>query len=224
MVKKVSPLAESTRRLRTPRIFLLSPANASGVRIQLLMRPAASFALAVELRSSRGASLGDVFTFTSGLYFRGKRVYAQSFGRPPKGLGPGLVITSGAGLLDLKTRVTPEELRSLGSVPIDPDEPLYREPLLEDARKLADALGPSGEVVLLGSIATDKYTRPLLEVFGDRLLFPPSFVGRGDMSRGGLLLRAVSAGEELAYVPVRDASVRGARPPRLPRPSRRRQG
>ena len=46
------------------------------------------------------------------------------------------------------------------------------------------------QFVLLGSVATDKYVGPLLDVFGDRLYFPATFAGRGDMSRGGLLLRA----------------------------------
>ena len=51
--------------------------------------------------------------------------------------------------------------------------------------------------------------------FGERLRFPADFVGRGDMSRGGLLLRAVRAGVELEYTPVATAVVRGRRPPRL---------
>jgi hypothetical protein len=56
----------------------------------------------------------------------------------------------------------------------------------------------------------------LLAVLGERLHFPAEFVGRGDMSRGGLLLRAVRAGVELAYLPVAGAVRHGARPPRLP--------
>ena len=198
-----------------PRVFLLSPAHAGGERAALLLRPEASFELAVELRSRHGASLGDVFTFASGLYFRGKRAYAQAFGRPPKGTPPGLVITSGAGLVNPNVRITPGELQAMASVPIDLCEPRYREPLLEDAHALAKRLGPEGEVVLLGSVATGKYTALLLEAFGDRLLFPAEFVGRGDMSRGGLLLRAVRANAELEYTQVRGAVVHGRRPPRL---------
>ena len=56
--------------------------------------------------------------------------------------------------------------------------------------------GDRCEIVLLGSIASGKYVELLQPVFGNRLVFPPAFVGRGDMSRGGLLLRCVSAGEE----------------------------
>ena len=39
------------------------------------------------------------------------------------------------------------------------------------------------------------------------------------MSRGGLLLRCVTADVELPYVPLRGAVRHGARPPRLPRTS-----
>ena len=71
--------------------------------------------------------------------------------------------------------------------------------------------------MLLGSVASGKYTGPLLEVFGERLLFPADFVGRGDMSRGGLMLRRALSGIELPYIPVQGAQLRGARPPRLER-------
>ena len=47
--------------------------------MRILTRPQAAFPLALQLRSDEGASLGDVFTFASGLYFRGKRLYAQAF-------------------------------------------------------------------------------------------------------------------------------------------------
>jgi hypothetical protein len=82
---------------------------------------------------------------------------------------------------------------------------------------VAQTLGPDASITLLGSIASDKYVGALLDVFGVRLTFPAAFVGRGDMSRGGLLLRCVRAGEELDYVPVAGAVRRGARPPRLAR-------
>jgi hypothetical protein len=65
--------------------------------------------------------------------------------------------------------------------------------------------------VLLGSIATGKYVDVLLEVIGERLLFPTDFVGRGDMSRGALLLRAARDGKELIYEPVAGAIRRGRR-------------
>jgi hypothetical protein len=168
-----------------------------------------------------GAPLGEVFRFASGLYFRGKLEYALAFGRPPRGVAAALVIAPGAGLLHAETVIRAEQLRAFAAVPVDEDEPRFRVPLLRDAARLADALGPLGEVVLLGSIATRKYAAPLLSVLGRRLLFPVDFVGRGDMSRGGLLLRAVAAGVELAYAPLDGAAVHGARPPRLPKVPRR---
>jgi len=70
-------------------------------------------------------------------------------------------------------------------------------------------------VILLGSIASPKYVDVLQSIFGERLLFPADFVGRGDMSRGGLMLRCVSAAEELVYVPIAGAVRHGVRPPRL---------
>ena len=70
--------------------------------------------------------------------------------------------------------------------------------------------------MLLGSIASPKYVDILTAIFGERLQFPIAFVGRGDMSRGGLLLRHASDGVELDYVPVLGASLHGARPPKLP--------
>ena len=70
-------------------------------------------------------------------------------------------------------------------------------------------------MVLLGSIASGKYVEALLPIFGERLLFPPAFIGRGDMSRGGLMLRCAASGEELDYIPVAGAIRQGRRPPRL---------
>jgi hypothetical protein len=73
------------------------------------------------------------------------------------------------------------------------------------------------QIVLLGSIASGKYVDILGRVFGERLVFPADFVGRGDMSRGGLMLRRVREGRELDYTPVLTAVRRGPRPPKLPR-------
>jgi hypothetical protein len=182
--------------------------------MELLLSPGASFPLARALRDP-GAELGDVFRFASGLYFRGKLAYAIAFGRPPPGQAPALVIAPGAGLVASTAIVRAEHVRAYAAVPVDADEPRFRRPLEEAAKTLAAALGPAGEVVLLGSVAADEYVAPLLAVLGARLLFPVDFVGRGDMSRGGLLLRAVHAGSELPYAPVAGAVRRGARPPRL---------
>lgn len=198
-----------------PRIFLLSPARAGGVRMELLFSTRARFPLAQAVQGP-GAALGEVFRFASGLYFRGKLAYALAFGRPPPGRTAALVIAPGAGLVAASTIVRAEDLRAYAAVPVDAAEPRFRQPLERGAVALAAELGPSAEIVLLGSIAAEKYVAPLLSVFGDKLLFPVDFVGRGDMSRGGLLLRAVQAGQELRYAPVAGAVRRGARPPRLP--------
>jgi predicted kinase len=196
----------------------LSPANLSGERATQLFAPQARFPLALQLRSAAGAPLGDVFSFVSGLYFRGKKTYAEAFGKAPPGMGAGLVISAGEGLRFLYEPVTLERLRGWSGVDIDVKNQRFVEPLLKHAEALHQAYAESARFVLLGSVASDKYVQPLTRVFGDRLLFPPDFVGRGDMSRGGLLLRAASAGRELSYVPVAGAIRHGPRPPRLSSP------
>jgi len=199
-----------------PRVFLLSPARAGGERMGLLLNPRAAFALASEFQQ-KGAAVGELFQFASGLYFRGKLAYARAFGRAPRGGSGALAIVPGRGLMDVEQRITAEELRAIGEVPVDVRDARYREALVRDVELLASRLGKRGEAVLLGSIATGKYADVLLDILGDRLLFPPSFVGRGDMSRGGLLLRCVRAGMELPYEPLRGAIRHGPRPPKLPR-------
>ncbi len=141
-----------------PRIFLLSPANASGIRGQRLLDATGKSELALRLRGT-GVPLGEVYRFISSLYFRGKLEYAQRFQNPPRGIA-GVQIITGSG------------------VGIDLD------------------------VILLGSIATSKYIAPIQSVFGERLLFPQEFVGRGDMSRGSMLLRCCVQGAELQYMRV----------------------
>jgi hypothetical protein len=210
----------ATREPVTPRIFLLSPANCAGVRAQMVMSPNASFDLACQLRTQEGAALGDVFAFVSGLYFRGKLAYARRFARPPDPddpviAGGVLVITPNAGLRAEDTRVTLESFRAFADVSIDLGNPKYVRPLAASAHAIAEAAGPECEVVLLGSVASGKYVELLLPIFGDRLLFPPDFIGRGDMSRGGLMLRCVHADLELPYVPLHGAIRHGARPPKL---------
>jgi hypothetical protein len=202
------------------RVFLLSPANCGGVRARMVMSEAAQFALARELRAPAGASLGDVFSFVSGLYFRGKLAYARRFARPPDPedalvAGGVLVITPNAGLRSADTPVTVDSFRAFAGVDIDASNAAYRVPLDRGARALASAIGPDCEVVLLGSIASGKYVDLLLPIFGDRLTFPPQFVGRGDMSRGGLMLRCVTDGVELEYAPLAGAVRHGQRPPKL---------
>ena len=204
----------------TGRIFLLSPANCGGRRATQALSPNARFALAAALRSTKGAPLGDLFSFVSGLYFRGKLTYARRFARPVEPdnpmVGAGIhVITANAGLRSPDTLVTRAAVRAFAKGDIDADNSSYRRPLEASARALLAEIGPECDVVLLGSIASPKYVDILTGIFGSRLQFPIAFVGRGDMSRSGLLLRHASAGIELEYVSVLGASLHGARPPKL---------
>jgi hypothetical protein len=196
------------------RIFLLSPANASGVRAKLILGESGHSPLAERLRGE-GAPLGEVFSFISGLYFRGKLTYARAFADPPQGLPGVLVITTSRGMVSPDKVVNLEELCEISSVPVAATESRYRIPLERDAQLLSSAIGDDCEVVLLGSIATPKYVEPLLGQFGSRLMFPAEFVGRGDMSRGGLLLRSAASNRLLTHIPVAGALRRGSRPPRL---------
>jgi len=199
---------------------LLSPANCSGRRAKLILSPRAEFALACAMRSKQGAPLGDVFAFVSGLYFRGKLAYARRFAAPPEPgntvVGCGIhVITPNAGLRSPDTCVTAPALRAFATEDVHVDNARYRRPLETGARALLAEIGPDCDVVLLGSVASPKYVGVLTAIFGERLLFPIDFVGRGDMSRGGLLLRRAADGVELPYVPVVGAVLHGARPPKL---------
>ena len=166
----------------------------------MLLNERAEFALARQLRQT-GAPLGEVFSFLSGLYFRGKLTYARAFAEPARDTSGIFIITAGRGLLDPSTIVSPQDLREFQSIPISENEPRYRDPLVQDAQHLA-ATFPAAKFVLLGSLATRKYTAALQPIFADRLLFPAAFIGRGDMSRGSLLLRAVDDGRQLDYLPI----------------------
>jgi hypothetical protein len=196
------------------RVFLLSPARISGRRSELLLREDASFDAAIRLREG-GATLAEVYAFISGLYFRGKVAYAQAFANAPAGIPSAFVIVPGLGLLPLDAILDRDRLLAIGQVPVDEENQAYRVPLLRDIVLLNTDAGPACQYILLGSIATEKYTDPLLSVFGERLLFPTAFVGRGDMSRGGLMLRRASSGEELPYIAVTGAARRGQRVPKL---------
>jgi hypothetical protein len=208
-----NPWRGSRSNHRVQKLFLLSPAKVSGARAGLLLNPNAGFALARTFQR-QGLSLGEVFTFASGLYFRGKLTYARYFSAREK-KAVIRVITTNCGLLDPEVMLTPESLRAFGTVDINAEDERYHGPLRRDATALARKLSRTGKAVLLGSIATAKYRDVLLDVFGPRLVFPSDFVGRGDMSRGALLLRAARADVELPYVPVAGTVLNGRRAPRI---------
>jgi hypothetical protein len=191
------------------RIFLLSPANCNGVRAGWILRRDARSELARRLRSPEGASLGEVFSFLSALYFRGKLAYARAFAQPPLPSSGVLLITATAGLMPDGALVRMSTLRGFSRVPINVKNRRYRNALLRGVKQLAREIGPDCEVVLLGSIATGKYLDILHLALGDQLRVPAEFVGLGDMSRGALLLRCVKEQRELSYITVAGADERG---------------
>jgi ATP-dependent DNA ligase len=188
------------------RLFLLSPASTSGKRAAMLFHPAARFDLARRLHVS-AAPIGEVFTFLSGLYFRGKIAYVNAFAR---GDDVVRIITSDRGLLPVDAMVTLADLRGMAEGSVDHRHAPYSDALVRDAAAL-DRAHPGINAILLGSVATDKYVEVLAPVFGDRLLFPPVFAGIGDMSRGAVMLRCAREGDELDYAPIMSTPRRGAK-------------
>jgi len=136
--------------LSRSRIFLLSPANLGGTRAGYIMGANADSALACRLRQN-GLPLGELFSFVSGLYFRGKLAYARAFAMPPPSLSGSFVITATGGLLSPETVVTLDRLREFAASDIDPSNERYRAPLDHDCRLISDLAGSSCDVVLLGS-------------------------------------------------------------------------
>src|SRR5437773_9113981 len=196
------------------RIFLLSPANVAGIRAGLVMDEKGDSEMAKRLRQD-GVPLGQLFSFMSGLYFRGKLAYARAFAAAPRDLDGAFVITASGGLVPPGMLVTLQRLREISAGSVDPADARYRVPVDRAAQVLSEAVGLHCEIVLLGSIATPKYVDPLLDIFGGRLVFPAEFVGRGDMSRGGLMLRCVESSKQLTYIPVLEATRHGRKPPKL---------
>lgn len=198
------------------RLFVLSPANCNGLRARCVLKKNSRSDLAKRLRGN-GMPLGEIFSFLSMLYFRGKLAYAEAFARPPTDWPGILIITPTAGLLPHDALVRLPKLRGFGRVPIHVKNQRYRSALQRTAKKLAGETGSDCEVVLLGSIASGKYLDILVPIFGSRLRVPAEFIGRGDMSRGGLMLRCVREKRELSYI---DAAVLSA-PKRRPARSKR---
>ena len=181
------------------RIFVLSPASCTGLRARWVLKKNSNSDLAIRLRST-GVALGEVFTYLSALYFRGKLTYAHMHAAPPPGCPGVLIITPTAGLLPHDTVIQMAKLRGFGRVPIHLKNPLYCSSLRRSAKKLALDIGPNCDLILLGSLSTGKYLDILMPIFGDRLRVPAEFVGLGDMSRGGLLLRYVRENRQLNYI------------------------
>lgn len=197
-------------------VFVLSPAFCGGRRAAILQREGSSVPLARAFQDG-ALTLGDAFSFLSGLYFRGKFTYARAFARGSAELGPIQIVTPTRGLQPPAMPFTPEVMREFASVDVSASDARYRTPMERAVRGLAARLPESGRVVLLGSVASTKYVEVLMGILGPRLYYPPAFVGRGDMSRGGLMLRSAAAGVELDYAVLDSTSIRhGPRPPKLP--------
>jgi len=177
------------------KIFLLSPASLNGIRARQLMSPRSRFQAAELYRSPQGVPIALAFAFMSALYFRGKIAYAMHF----SDFDNTFVIAPGFGLVPPAWPITEERMTILKRTPVDVRKRNYREPLERDAQSIARRLNGDDQIILLGSVATGKYIDVLLPVFGDRLRFPAIFAGLGDMSRGGLMLRAVRQNRELEY-------------------------
>jgi hypothetical protein len=195
------------------RVFLLSPAHCGGRRAQFLLNGRGRFPLAERFRNGDAVTIGETFSFLSGLYFRGKLTYAARYNRPPADQSGVLVITANQGMVPADSPITLRQLKSFGTVDIDSANARYRRPLERDLVRLG-AL-PDTEIILLGSVATGKYVDILLGALQERLLFPVDFVGRGDMSRGALLLRSAREGQELEYRPAAGAIRHGRRAQRV---------
>jgi hypothetical protein len=203
-------------RSAVPQVFLLSPAFCGGRRAAILKREESTLPLARAFREGT-LTLGEAFSFLSGLYFRGKFTYARAFARGADGLNPILIVTPTRGLQKPEMLFTPDIMREFSTVDVSAKDARYRDPMERDVRELAAKLPPAARVVLLGSVASSKYVDLLMGILGPRLFYPPSFIGRGDMSRGGLMLRSAAAGVELEYAVLDATAVRhGPRPPKLP--------
>ena len=191
------------------KIFLLSPASTSGKRAELLFNSRAGFPLAKALHAGESVAIGVVFTFLSGLYFRGKMEYARKYASisPQVGGAEIYVITANRGLMPADTPISIQDLRDFANVPIDARDQKYVAPLQDHVEMLEDGLSKDDLVVLLGSVATGKYVDLLEPILGDKLVFPVEFAGLGDMSRGSVMLKSVKSGVELRYAPV-DGAVR----------------
>jgi hypothetical protein len=197
------------------RVFLLSPARCDGRRAAILLKPQAASPAADRLRKGT-LTLGDAFTFMSALYFRGKLTYAQAFSDADPSGPTSYIITPTRGLQTPDSLVSIALLQEFATTDIASGDTAYRAPRDRDLALLASRLSATTRVILLGSIASNKYVEALAPALGERLYYPASFIGRGDMSRGGLLLRSAAAGVELDYARLdTTATRRGVRPPKL---------
>ena len=202
------------------RIFLLSPANLGGIRAKQVMSDAAQFAVAQQLRTAEGATLGDVFSFVSRSVLRGKLAYARRFSSPPD---PGDIRDRRRRAGDHTERRTARggRVRNAGfAAPVRRRVDRSRErPLPAAARSQRASTAARRSVPTVKSCCSGasplEICRSAAADLRRATAVSRGFVGRGDMSRGGLMLRCVDSGLELDYVPIAGAVRQGKRPPRL---------
>jgi hypothetical protein len=205
---EVAQRGAMTPLIRRQRFFILSPATAHGPRAHLLRRPDSGSAFARRVREE-GAPLGEVFSFLSGLYFRGKLEYARAFARSARDVEGVHVITMTDGLLSPDARISTQDLERFALCPEGADA--ASDVLERTARALADRTEADAEIVLLGSVSTGKYTDILAPIFGERLFFPGEILHIGQLARGALFLRHARERRELAYIPVAEIIRSGRR-------------
>jgi hypothetical protein len=123
-----------------------------------------------------------------------------------------MIITPTTGLMRPDITIRVPTLRGFARVPIHLKNRRYCSTLKQSASKLAIDTGSDCELILLGSIGTGKYLDILGPIFGSRLRIPREFVGLGDMSRGGLLLRCVRENRQLNYIGAISRTVLNPRP------------
>jgi hypothetical protein len=121
------------------KIFLLSPANLSGLRAKQLASPRAKFATALKYQSPEGVPIAEAFAFMSALYFRGKIAYARHFADPKDGV---LIITSGYGLVPPEWPLNEERMKRMQKIDVDVASRSYTKPLKDHAKQLASMLQP----------------------------------------------------------------------------------
>lgn len=174
-----------------------------------LRRDDATSVLALRLRAG-GASLGEVFSFLSGLYFRGKLEYARAFARPAGGDTREVhIITMTDGLVSPDALISAADLERYADY--QGGAPAPTSPLEATARALRDRVGDDADVVLLGSVGSGKYTDVLTPIFGRQLLFPRDVLHAGQLARGAIFLQRAKERQELDYVPVADIVRTGGR-------------